>query len=134
MDVREKKKRVHAVIVAGRELVDDQTASIAPELYGRMKLDGSLISAGTRINWNGTLKLAAVDLWDTDQNTPDNAPALWEDIAYRAGCRMIPDVITAGQAFAKGERGWWREAVYESLMDANVYTPESYPAGWMLIP
>lgn len=37
MNVREKKKRVHEVIAASRKLVDDQTASIAPELFGRLK-------------------------------------------------------------------------------------------------
>lgn len=126
--------RLHQVAAAGRGMVDDQTASIAPELYDEMKQDGGLIRAGTRINWNGVLKRAAVDLWDTAENSPDSAPALWEDIEYRSGCRMIPDVITAGQAFAKGERGWRHDAVYESLMDANVYTPEAYPAGWTLIP
>lgn len=123
-------KRVHSVIAASRKLVDDKTASIAPELYGRMHNDGSLIKAGTRINWNGTLKRAAVDLWDTEENTPDNAPTLWEDIAYKKGIRIIPDVITAGTAFAKGEQGWWGDVLYESMVDNNVWTPEQYPAGW----
>ena len=61
---QEKAVRLHTVIAAGRELVDDKTASIAPELFGMLKESGSLISHGTRINWNGTLKKAAVDLWD----------------------------------------------------------------------
>lgn len=63
------------------------------------------MSAGTRINWGGVIKQAAVDLWDTDTNTPDNAPTLWEDIAYRQGYRIIPATITAGTAFAQGECG-----------------------------
>ena len=73
-------KRIHSVIVAARNMVDDKTASIATELFGRLKNDGSLVKHGTRINWNGTLKKAAVDLWDTPENNPDNAPTLWEDI------------------------------------------------------
>jgi hypothetical protein len=122
--------RVHAVISAGRALVDDQTASIAPEVYADMAYDGSLIKAGTRINWNGTLKRAAVDQWDMEINNPDNAPTLWEDIAYKGGIRIIPEVITAGTAFTKGEQGWWGDVLYTSLIDANVWTPEAYPDGW----
>ena len=123
-------KRVHSVIVASRKLVDDKTASIAPELYGQMQYGGSLIKVGERINWNGTLKRASVDIWDLEINNPDNAPTLWEDIAYKGGIRIIPEVITAGTAFAKGEQGWWGDVLYESVIDNNVWTPEQYPAGW----
>lgn len=130
---RDTADRLHAVIMAGITPLDDKTASIAPELYNRMRFDGSLIKVGTRINWHGTLKRAAVDLWDTEENNPDNAPTLWEDIAYKQGVRIIPDVITVGTAFAKGEQGWWNDHIYESTMDANVYTPEAYPSGWTLI-
>ena len=126
-------QRLHTVVDAGRRLVDDQTASISPELYSQMQYDGSLISAGTRINWNGVLKRAAVDLWDTEENTPDNAPALWEDIAYREGYRIIPDTITATLAFSLGEIGWWKDAKYKSLIIANTYTPDEYPAGWEVV-
>lgn len=122
--------RLHSVIDAGRRLVDDKTASIAPELYNELIGDGSLISHGTRINWNGTLKKAAVDLWDTAENNPDNAPALWTDIQYRAGHRIIPDVITVTLKFSKGETGWWGDVLYRSKVDANVYTPEQYPDNW----
>lgn len=115
--------------------VDDATASRMVEFYPKLTMyaEGSLIAAGTRINWNGTLKQAAVDLWNTTENNPDNAPTLWQAIAYRNGIRIIPATITAGEAFAKGELGWWGDAVYESLIDANVYTPEAYPAGWTLV-
>lgn len=109
----------------------DMTASTMPEAFPKLKGDGSLVRAGTRINWQGMLKRAAVDLWDTAENTPENAPALWEDIDYKDGIRIIPDVITAGTAFQKDEMGWWCEDLYRSIYDgANVWTPADYPAGW----
>lgn len=122
--------RLHSVIDAGRRIVDDKTASVAPELYDELQNDGSLITAGTRINWNGTLKRAAVDLWDTKENNPDNAPTLWEDILYRNGIRIIPEVITAGLAFANEELGWWGDTLYRSKIANNVWTPEQYPDSW----
>lgn len=127
---QEKAVRLHTVIAAGRELVDDKTASIAPELYGSLKEDGSLVKYGTRINWNGTLKKAAVDLWDRKENNPDHAPTLWEDISYRAGYRIIPEVITVTSAFAEDELGWWGDTLYRSRENANVFNPVVYPDHW----
>ena len=124
--------RLRAIIETAAASLDDKTASTAPTLFPRLKQDGSLIKAGTRINHNGSIKRAAVDLWDTVDNSPDNAPTLWEDILYRDGYRIIPDVITAGTAFALDELGWWGDKLYKSLLSANVYTPEQYPNGWEL--
>lgn len=124
--------RLRAIIETAAASLDDKTASTAPTLFPRLKQDGSLIKAGTRINHNGSIKRAAVDLWDTADNSPDNAPTLWEDILYRDGYRIIPNVITAGTAFALDELGWWGDKLYKSLLSANVYTPEQYPNGWEL--
>ena len=124
--------RLRAIIETAAASLDDKTASTAQTLFPRLKQDGSLIKAGTRINHNGSIKRAAVDLWDTADNSPDNAPTLWEDILYRDGYRIIPDVITAGTAFALDELGWWGDKLYKSLLSANVYTPEQYPNGWEL--
>lgn len=124
--------KLRAIIETAAASLDDKTASTAQTLFPRLKQDGSLIKAGTRINHNGSIKRAAVDLWDTADNSPDNAPTLWEDILYRDGYRIIPDVITAGTAFALDELGWWGDKLYKSLLSANVYTPEQYPNGWEL--
>ena len=123
-------ERLHMVITNSRKLVDDKTASIAPELFDELAQDGSLVKAGTRINWNGVLKKAAVDLWDTKENNPDNAPTLWADIEYREGYRIIPDTITVTTVFAKDECGWWEDVLYRSLKDSNVYTPAVRPQDW----
>ena len=110
----------------------DKTASGFASLYPTLKRDGKLIKAGTRINWNGWLKQATVDLWDTEENDPDHAPTLWVKINYKDGVRVIPDPITAAEAFDMDELGWWDGAIYKSLIAANVYTPEAYPQGWEL--
>ena len=122
--------KLRALVEQAAVSLPDREASEGAALFPKMKYGGSLIKAGTRINWRGTLKQAAVDLWDTPENSPDNVPTLWQDIAYRDGVRIIPAVITVTEAFGKGERGWWGDALYESAIDNNVYTPEQYPAGW----
>lgn len=130
MDIITKARLQRQNIIAATVSLDDETISKTPELLAKMNYNGELIKVGTRINWQGIVKRAAVDLWDNEMNNPDNAVNLWEDIAYREGYRIIPDIITVGTAFAKGERGWWRDELYESLIDANVYTPDQYAAGW----
>ena len=130
MTILEQARKYRAIIEKAMALTDDKVASEAPDLFPTLTENGSLVTAGARINWNGTLKRAAVDLWDTESNNPDNAPSLWEDIDYREGYRIIPETITVGTAFAKDECGWWGEDLYKSLINANVYTPVAYPAGW----
>ena len=126
----ENARKLRPVMEQASASLDDQTASTAAVLFPRLKQEGKLISAGTRINWNGTVKKAAVDLWDNAENNPDNAPSLWQDIEYREGYRIIPDTITVTTAFSKGELGWWKDILYRSLTDANVFTPDGYPGGW----
>ena len=122
--------RLRAILEEAAASMDDKTVSEAAMLLPSLRQDGSLVKAGTRVNWGGTVKRAAVDLWDTAGNTPDAAPTLWEDIDYRDGYRVIPATITAGTAFALDELGWWVGKLYKSKLAANVYTPEQYPAGW----
>jgi hypothetical protein len=129
---REYALRLRAAIVEGSTSLDDKTASTAPDMFPRLNGDGKLVVAGTRINWNGTVKKAATDLWDTAENNPDNAPALWEDITYKEGYRIIPETLTVTTAFAKDECGWWGETLYRSLVDNNVYTPAQYSLNWEL--
>lgn len=126
-------KAIRSVLVQGGEGLSDAIISTTPEACQRMQYNGELISNGTRINWNGTVKRAAVDLWDREDQNPDNAPNLWEDISYRNGIRIIPNPVTVGMAFAKDELGWWGNDLYKSLVDNNVYTPEEYPANWEIV-
>lgn len=112
------------------ENATDAVASVTAIAFPKLKENGELVKAGTRINWNGVVKKAAVDLWDTVENNPDNAPTLWEDLPYKDGYRIIPEIITVTAAFAKNECGWWEDVLYRSKVDGNVYTPAVYPANW----
>ena len=113
-------------------VVPDKEASACADLYPVMRYDGKRIPYKTRINWNGWLMQAAVDLWDTKENDPDHAPTLWVKINYKDGVRVIPDPITAAEAFGMDELGWWDGSIYKSKLATNVHTPEQYPDGWEL--
>ena len=133
MTLIEQARKLRPIIEQASASLDDQTASDAVTLFPKLKQDGSLIKAGTRIDWHGKLKRATVDLWDTAENNPDNAPALWTDIAYREGYRIAPETFTATNAAALGEYMWFGDALYESLMAGNVYTPGQAPTAWRVV-
>lgn len=130
---RKEAEKYRSIIEEATKSLEDKLASEAPNLFPTLEYINKLISSGTRINWSGTLKRATVDLWDTEENNPDNAPELWEDIGYKEGYRIIPSVITAGLAFQKDELGWWEETLFKSLIDSNVWTPTDNPSGWEII-
>jgi hypothetical protein len=130
---RDEALRIRTQVEAGAAALPDMDASVEPTLSRAMHYDGKLIPAGTRINWGGTLKQARTDLWATEQNNPDNAPNLWETVVYRDGYREIPEQITAENAFNIGDRGWWKDVLYESTIAANVWTPDQYPGGWKAV-
>ena len=120
--------------IAWAKDLPDNEASTVPSLYEGMKYDGKLIAAGTRINWHDTVAKAAVDLWDNEENNPDNAPELWEELKYKDGIRIIPTEITVTSAFSEGELGYWEEdsSIYKSKVNGNVFTPVQYPDNWEL--
>lgn len=125
--------RFRRLIELGAQKLTDKEVSRSPMMLPRMRYNGSLIPAGTRIMWNNTVKCAAVDLWDTAENAPDVATALWTDINYINGVRVIPENITVTDMFAKDEEGIDSDGViWVSLVDNNVYTPVQYPQNWKL--
>ena len=127
---RKEALHLRAIVEQAAVSLPDKEASEGSSLFPRLKQDGALVRAGTRINWNGTIKKAAVDLWDTDVNNPDNAPTLWNDISYRDGYRIIPETITVTTAFSEGEYGWWGDELYRSKVNSNIYTPAVHPDNW----
>lgn len=130
---KEQAYKLRAILEKAAQGLEDKEASEAPSFFPRLKENGELVKAGTKINWQGAVKRAAVDLWDTAEDNPSNAPGLWEDISYKEGHRIIPETITAGTAFALDELGWWQDTLYKSLLEGNVWTPTTYPAGWEVV-
>lgn len=133
MNMLENARKLRKIIEKASESLDDAVASESPELFRSLKNNGDLIEVGTRVNWNGIIKRASTNLWDTEANNPDNALSLWEDIEYKDGIRIIPEVITVGKSFKKDEIGWWGNTLYKSLIDNNVWTPADYPIGWEIV-
>lgn len=134
---KDKAMKLRSLIEKAAGSLPDKEASEGAELFPCLKGDGSLVSVGTRINWNGAVKKAAVDLWDTEQNDPDHAPTLWADVDYIDGVRKIPvtdsGIFQATLAFYAGEDGYSTVdgVIYTSKVNGNVYTPQLVPSNWI---
>lgn len=116
--------------------IDNQTAGRMIDCFPTMKevcAEGALIPAKTRIRDDHDASViwrSNVDVWNTEANSPTNAPTLWDKVAYHDGIRIIPDVIPATLAWSMGELGYRDGHVYKSGMDGNVYLPGTVGAPW----
>ena len=71
----------------------------------------------------------AIEEWAPDA---DGTEALWVEVAAPGEYREIKQGMLSTEAFSIGEIGWYqtKDNLFRSLIDANVYTPDDYPAGW----
>lgn len=133
MTPQEKARALRPLIERAAASLSDADASMSVELFPKLKQDGALIEAGTRINWKGKVMRAAVALWDREENDPDHAPTLWSELEYRDGIRVIPETIDVTKQFSEGELGWWGDVLYRSKVNGNVYTPAQYALNWEVV-
>ena len=113
--------------------MDDKDASKYTEILPGRKSDGSLIRGRTYIVEDGVVYRAAADLWDTEENSPSNAPTLWHKVLYHDGYRILEGAIESTNVVMKSEICWVGDVKWRSLIDNNVWLPADYPAGWELV-
>ena len=68
--------------------------------------------------------------------TPDAVPALFTEVAKPGEIPVWKQPTGAQDAYNKGDKVWYPEkdtTVYESLIDANTWSPEVYPQGWKTV-
>ena len=104
---------------------------------------------GDIVSYNGKLYKSIINanVW-----APDVYPAGWEEYTESTGggdsgetggggttepetppTETIPDFVQptgAHDAYKKGDKVKFEGKIYESLIDANAYSPSAYPAGW----
>lgn len=72
-------------------------------------------------------------LSDTTYSPTDYSSAWREDGAEPSPEPSIPDFVQptgAHDAYKKGDKVRFEGKIYESLIDANTYSPSAYPLGW----
>jgi len=113
---------------------------IAPEALEKIKevypvwMSGQEYAVGEVVRHEGVVYQVIQAHTSQADWTPDIVPALFKRISPAP--EIIPEwVQPAGghDAYNTGDRVIYEGRVYESLIDANVWSPTAYPAGWKLV-
>lgn len=126
----ERAKELRAIIEAAiLELnQDDVTALGNIELYA-MWQSGKAYAVGERIQYRDKLYKCVQAHTSQDDWTPDVTPALWVVVSVEEYPEFIHPT-GAHDVYNKGDKVTYNGKHYISLIDANAYSPDEYPAGW----
>ena len=132
---REKALQLRALIEKASVSLSDEDALEAVELFPAWAVD-TAYAVDQRIRHGSKLYRCVQAHTSQADWTPDKTPALWTEVAKPGEIPVWRQPTGAQDAYNKGDRVHYPDAggpVYESTVDANVYSPEAYPAGWRLV-
>lgn len=132
MTPQEKARALRPMIEKASSSLPDEDALEAVELFPAWKVE-RLCKVDERLRYGGKLYRCVQGHTSQSGWEPDKTPALWTEVAKPGEIPVWKQPTGAQDAYNKGDRVWFPEKdtkVYESLIDANVYSPEAYPAGW----
>lgn len=70
----------------------------------------------------------------TNEWTPDTATSLYKAIGVTSeGYPEWVQPLGASDAYNKGDVVSYKGVLYQSIIDGNVWSPDSYPAGWITV-
>lgn len=122
---RYRKKIEYAV----QSLPDEDALSVA-SLYPAWD-PGTEYDVGHRVRYRETLYTCLTAHTAQETWTPTDAPSLWAKVLLLEP-NGIPDweQPDSTNPYMTGDKVRYDGKVYESLIDNNVWSPSTYPAGW----
>ena len=132
---RSKLYQLREIIEKASANLTDEDALTAVELFPAWEA-GKAYEANDRVLYNGHLyKVVQAHTSQADW-TPDATPALFTEVAKPGEIPVWKQPTGAQDAYNTGDKVHYPDAdsaVYESLIDANVWSPADYPQGWKLV-
>ena len=129
---REELLKIREMIEKASVSLADDDAVEAVELFPVWATD-TVYALNVRVRYGDKLYKCVQAHTSQSDWTPDATPALWTEVAKPGEIPVWKQPTGAQDAYNKGDKVHYPTAedpVYESLIDANVYSPEAYPAGW----
>ena len=83
-----------------------------------------------KVRYEGTLYKVLQAHTSISTWTPEAAPSLFARVLSESGQVLPWEQPDSTNAYMTGDRVWYNNEMYESLVDNNVWSPEAYPAGW----
>ncbi len=138
MRVIEQAEAIREAIDFASATLTDEQALICVRLYrpwevGKNYALNEFLTYG--MNKVGDPQLYKVAQAHTAQSdwTPDATPALYVAVGLDdEGYPVWAQPTGAHDAYNKGDIVNYNGVLYESLIDGNVYSPDAYPAGWVV--
>lgn len=132
---REHAYKLRDILHKASASLSDEDALEAAELFAVWAVGVEYV-VDQRLRYGGKLYRCVQGHTSQEGWEPDKTPALWTEVAMPGEIPVWKQPTGAQDAYNKGDKVWFPAkftTVYESLIDANVYSPEAYPAGWTVV-
>lgn len=132
---RSKLYQLREIIEKASANLTDEDALSAVELFPSWEA-GKAYEANDRVLYDGKLyKVVQAHTSQADW-TPAATPALFTEVAQPGEIPVWKQPTGAQDAYNTGDKVHYPDAdsaVYESLIDGNVWAPDAYPHGWKAV-
>ena len=124
----ERARALRSYIEKAATSLTDEDALQAVELFPQWVVEHAYV-VGERLQYNGVLYRVAQAHTSQADWTPDITPALFVVVSLDEWPEFVQPT-GVHDAYNKGDKVTFNGKHYISLIDANVYSPAAYPAGW----
>ena len=128
MTYTEKAKKMRPYIEKAAISLTDEDALQAVELFQQWVV-GRAYAVDERLQYKNVLYRVVQAHTSQADWTPDITPALFVVVSLDEWPEFVQPT-GAHDAYKKGDKVTFNGKHYISLIDANVYSPTAYPAGW----
>ena len=122
MDIIQRARELRKIIEKMAQGLDDDTASITPEIFSPWSGDSIIYKAGEKISYKGKTYRVLMDHVSQPDWTPDAAHSLFAEILYEGDIKewVQPD---STNPYMKGDKVRYVGKKWQSLVDYNVWQP-----------
>ena len=124
----ERARALRPYIEKAASSLTDEDALQAVELFPQWVVEYAYV-VGERLQYNGVLYRVVQAHTSQADWTPDITPALFVVVSLDEWPEFVQPT-GVHDAYNKGDKVTFNGKHYISLIDANVYSPAAYPAGW----
>ena len=120
---------LNAVKAVRGSLTDEQAVTV-PAFFSAWK-DDAEYAVDDKVRYGDKLYRCLQAHQSQPAWTPEAAPSLWARVLI-PDPEVIPDweQPESTNGYSTGDKVRYKGKVYESLIDNNVWAPDTYPAGW----
>ena len=131
MTLIELAQKLRPLIEKAVEYLDDAEAIEATTLYPAWSGDGVAYEKDFRVKYNQVLYKVLQAHTSQPAWNPEAAPSLFAKVLI-PDPEVIPEWEQPGSTnpYQIGDKVRYKGKVYESVIANNIWSPESYPAGW----